>query len=173
MMNNPNCVTLEEHTAPDGTKYYGMPRSPDKLYCKTCGCLFDQDRAYVLRANAPCAKCGRRYNGSNSESMCGCGRHMLSTSDSKTVWYDSNWWAVRCLLFKVDKRLPKLLSQLTEQEKIIQSYKKMRLKFIRMKNYMRKLTCSVCGEPVGNRFVQKGDGLLCGTCGHLDGEDVL
>ena len=165
---NPNCVELEKRVDGNGIAYYGLP---DQAICKHCGQIFENAKAYVMRANSACTKCGRRYNSSDSEAMCGCGRHMVNVSDGKIVWYNNNWWSIRCLCFKVDQRLPRFIAKIAILETALENHKKMRLKFIRMKSHMKKLPCSNCGHPVGNRFVQKKDGLLCGTCGvHFEGD---
>src|SRR4051812_3387264 len=99
---------------------------------------------------------------------CGCGKHVVSLTDDKLVHYDNEWWKLRCLFTKVDKRMPKILKKFETMQKEIDAYRKMRLKFVKMKRYMKQLACDNCGHHAGNRFKQEDDQLWCGTCYHQE-----
>lgn len=96
--------------------------------------------------------------------QCGCGRHLISPTDDDVIVYRERCWKLKCVFLKVDKRLPRILRRMEAMEKEIARHRKMRLKFIRMKKYMRQLPCDYCGEQVGNRFKQVNDGILCNIC---------
>jgi formylmethanofuran dehydrogenase subunit E len=96
--------------------------------------------------------------------LCGCGRHMISPNDDDSIQYRERWWKLKCVFLKVDKRMPRILRRMEKMEKEIERHRKMRLKFIRMKKYIRQVPCNYCGEQVGNRFKQAGDGILCHGC---------
>lgn len=100
--------------------------------------------------------------------QCGCGRHLIDIDGEKVVQYQGRWWQLRCLFLKVDRRMPVILKKFSDMEHAltaeIDKARKMRLKFIQMKKFLRSIPCSGCGYPAGNRFVVRGTDVFCGSC---------
>lgn len=94
---------------------------------------------------------------------CGCGRHFVNINDPEIIRYNQEWWLRLCLVH-LDKRLPNIVNHYNEMRKEVASVRKLRAKFVLMKNYMKKQNCYYCGYPVGNRFVHHKDELICGSC---------
>lgn len=95
---------------------------------------------------------------------CGCGRHGIDPKDNKVVMYKGAYWLLRCLFFKVDQRMPKVVRKYKDMERQAALARKMRLKFIQMKKLLRTVPCAKCDHNAGNRFAIIGDALYCGTC---------
>lgn len=95
---------------------------------------------------------------------CGCNRHMINLTDEKVARYKDQWWSLKCLLMKVDKRMPRIVETFNKLEKEAKAYRKMRAKFIKMKNFLKQMPCVVCGYEAGNRFVHTEERIYCGKC---------
>lgn len=149
----------------------GQPQEQEKVKCVNCGRLTPFTSTFPYGS---CVNCGKHVGKKvekepekkGMSTKCGCGRHMLDVGGDKIVHYKNQWWELRCLFFKVDKRMPKVVQKYQKMEREVAEARKLRLKFIKMKKHIRKLPCSRCSHPVGNRFVQVGDGLYCGACNH-------
>jgi hypothetical protein len=102
--------------------------------------------------------------------LCGCKSHILTVGDDKVVFYKDKWWKLKCLFVRVDRRMRKIIDKFEEMEKEISLHRKMKIKFSKMKNFIKKLDCSYCGSVVGNRFIQIGNGIYCGKCRHSQRE---
>jgi len=100
----------------------------------------------------------------NTIEECGCKRHTVNTNDGDTIWYDHDWWSLQCLCIKKDKRYEIILAKQRILDYKIEVYKRMQAKFIKMKNYMRKTPCFMCGKTVGNRWEHHGDEVICSSC---------
>lgn len=146
-----------------------------KVSCRVCGREFAEARTVVMRGNLPCTVCGFPYNGTSSKEtvMCGCGDHMLYLQDAAR--YNNKWWSLRCLFHKVDRRMPRIVQkfsamekQIKEMEKEVSAYRKMRLKFTKMKKLLKVTPCSTCGHPSGNRFTICNMEIMCGSCSGLN-----
>lgn len=146
-------------TYQDGwTQVFG---SQNKLQCAFCGMPYPHSDSYVRAHKPNCHSCGYPYEG---EVECGCKRHTINMFDDNIALHNGQWWALRCLFYKVDRRMPKILNRIDQLQKKLREYKKMQIKFVKMKTFMRTLDCAKCGFPVGNRFVQLDDGIYCGRC---------
>jgi transcription elongation factor Elf1 len=134
--------------------------------CVNCGYpAYTQEEVKKEVASLQCPRCKNKVAEKGISTKCGCGRHFVTINGKDVVNYNGEFWQLTCLSIKIDKRMPKLLRLLDEKDRQIKAYRKMRLKFIRMKKFIRKMPCSHCGHNVGNRFKEIGDGLFCGICG--------
>ncbi len=150
-----------------------------RISCSCCFAVLDKSyedlerehAAWVkgLQTNHPlCKRCGVPYRASKRmaqpEIVCACGLHNIQLSDKDAVCYESQIWRLSCLFRKKERRLPKMIQYCEKLESQVDSYHKMRVKFIRMKKLIAGMLCSNCGHPVGNRWRQHGSDLLCGGC---------
>lgn len=150
-------------TETPGRMTMSMLLNSELFSCVNCGYqAFTEEEVKKEGSSLQCPKCKNKVT--EIATKCGCGRHFVTVNGKDVVSYNGAFWQLSCLSIKVDKRMPKLLRLLDKQEKEIKSYRKMKLKFIRMKKFIRELSCSHCGHPVGNRFKEIGDGLFCGLC---------
>lgn len=132
-----------------------------EILCSVCGKVLYKTRDNMSTATKPMG---------GMATACGCGRHQVNLVDKDVVRYHDTWWRLGCLFMKVDRRMPKIIRKFEEMEKEVARCRKLRIKFIKMKNYMRQQPCDNCGLQVGNRFVQSGNSLYCGRCRHLAGD---
>jgi hypothetical protein len=138
--------------------------------CRCCGHKFQVDKVMALRANSACANCGIRYNNDGAVE-CACGRHLVRKDEAVT--YQDKQWRLSCFILKADRRMERIFAYMRSLEKDSEAYRKMRLKFIRMKNYLRSEPCVHCGYPLGNRFVRVDDGFRCKKCANGSNKESL
>lgn len=138
---------------------FGEKPMRDGIVCQCCGTLFSDDEEYLeKKPQTKCFTCGTPY-----KHKCGCGRHFLEHKEKFAV-YEKSHWKLSCLFMKKDKRMTRILTLVQKLKKEADNYKKMRLKFIRMKNYIKEQSCPKCGLSLGNRFHLLGEDLVCGNC---------
>ncbi len=148
--------------------------SSEDVRCVNCG--FPSAIADAIY-DAKCVKCEKYVNskaspdekhlndyGFNKARLCGCLRHNVTVGGDKVVLYQNVYWELRCLFVKVDKRMPKIIRKYQEMEKEVGLSRKMKMKFVEMKTFMRGLRCSRCVHPAGNRFTTSGTKIFCGAC---------
>jgi len=155
------CGAFSEQNMQPNQSTHGFHLDSSKIRCVNCGFPSTSIDSECLKCKRPVDK---KIEPKSVSTLCGCKRHQIVLGSDKLVHYQGNWWELRCLFFKVDKRMPKVIKKYQAMEREVAEARKMRIKFITMKNFMRKLSCDRCGHPAGNRFVQKGDSIQCGGC---------
>ncbi len=139
---------------------FGDRKMRDGICCPWCGSVSQEEESCLEKKPwTKCATCDKPY-----KERCGCGRHFLEHKDKYAI-YDREPWKLSCLFLKIDKRVHKFISVIENLKKDAKKYQKMKMKFIKMKKYIKTHACHKCGKALGNRFRQvKENMLICGSC---------